>query len=649
MQRLRSLMKNPLMWVVVLTLAYAAIVATRPSEAWFGVPGEWTWSGRPPAASTVPRWPPAIAALTVTAVFVVLMDRHWSRATRTTQRLALAALIVIIPILQLLLKTIHYAHPLEFYLHRTIGPHNSFWQAAVGIESLITYLRTYPDAMLSAMDTYVHLTTAPPGGVIYLWVWRQAFSAMPQVAQAVARLFRSYACTDLAFVRLDNAQIAAALGQMIIPLWSGLTVLPLYAWASQLGGRRDGWRAAAFYTLLPTLSLFTMRWDTLYPLFTAAVFAALHRGIITKDARWWGLSGVVVSIATFFSFGNALLAPTVALYAALALWSRERSWRALADAWRGWIALLIGGYSVWGTFQVITGVSVWRILAVTSRVQVGLREAYDYGKWIYHNLWDILAMSGFPITLPFILEAIGRLRRGAHSSETEEVGISGVPAVTFAVTLLAITLSGLSPGEVARLWLHLTTGIIIAAVIWLRQRSQRRAYPVLISLMAIQSLWLSLFLRVSETGMPSYRPRVANSSLEQPPQALATFGGILSLADVSVTPDVTDPGGTVRVDLTWHAKDQTDIPLTAFVHLVDAAGMIIAQEDAMPLDNTYPTTCWLRGERVNDAFEIDLPPSATPGLYSLRIGWYDLATMERLSLTDSNGDSLQLPDIVEVR
>ena len=103
------------------------------------------------------------------------------------------------------------------------------------------------------------------------------------------------------------------------------------------------------------------------------------------------------------------------------------------------------------------------------------------------------------------------------------------------------------------------------------------------------------------------------------------------------------------MELTWHAEDQTDIPLTAFVHLVDAAGTIVAQEDAMPLDNTYPTTCWPRGERVNDAFEIDLPPSATPGLYSLRIGWYDLVTMERLSLTDGNGDSLQLPDIVEVR
>jgi hypothetical protein len=649
MHRLRSLMRNPLVWVIVLTLAYAAVVATRPSEAWFGVPGEWTWSGRPPAASTAPRRPPAIAALTATAVFVVLMDRHWIRATRTTQRLALATLIVIIPVLQVLLKTIHYAHPLEFYLHRTIGPHNGFWQAAIGIKSLITYLRTYPEAMLSAMDAYVHLTTAPPGGVIYLWVWRQAFSAMPQVAQAVARLFRSYACADLAFVRLDNAQIAAALGQMSIPLWSGLTVLPLYAWASQVGSRRDGWRAAALFTLLPTLSLFTLRWDTLYPFFTATAFATLHRGITTGKARWWGLSGAVVSLASFFSFGNALLAPAVALYAALALWSRARSWRALAGAWRGWIALLIGGYSVWGAFQIIAGVSVWRILAVTSQVQVRLREAYSYPKWLYHNLWDILAMSGFPITLPFLMEAVSRLRPRPSGGTRTNDGVAGVPALTFAATLLAITISGLSPGEVARLWLHLTTGMIIAAVVWLHRRPGRYAYAVLVGLMALQSLWLTLFLRVSETGRPSYEPRVVSTSLDEPVPALATFGDELSLSDISVTPGVVAPGETVKVDMTWHAERRTDVPLTLFVHLVDTSGMIVAQKDAMPHDSTYPTTCWTSGEIVDDTFEIDLPPHAMPGLYSLRIGWYDLATMERLRLSDSDADSLQLPDVVEVR
>jgi len=641
--RLRRGARNPLIYIAALTLAYAAILAIRPSEAWFGVPGEWTWSGRPPAASTLGRWPPAIAVLAVTVAFAVVMDRRWQHTGRTARALALGGLALIIPTLQVLLKFIHYRYPLEFYLHRTIGPHNGFWQAAVGIDALSAYLRAYPDAMRAASPAFIHLATHPPGAVLYLWAWRQAFSALPGLAHTLAHAFRGYACADLGFVTLADAQIAAAAGQMIVPVWSGLAVVPLYAWARQVSGDRGGWRAAALYALLPTLSLFTMRWDTLYPLLTAAAFAALHRGLATGRARWWALAGIVVSVASFFSFGNAVLAPAVALYAALTLWFRERRPGALAAAWRGWAALLAGGYSVWAIFRLATGNSVWQLLDVTGAIQAALRGAYSYPQWLFYNLVDILAMTGFAVTVPFLIEAVRGLRHGTGH------GAAAVPALTMAAVVLGLDLVGLSPGEVARLWLHLTTGMIVAATVWLGRSARRGAFAWLAVLLAFQGLWLSLFLRVSETGMPSYVPLPAPQTPAQLTTALARFDEGLILVDADVAPGVVAPGGTVEVALTWRTRQRTDRPYTVLVHLVDAEGAMVAQDDAMPAANTHPTTCWSPGETIRDGHTLTLPETVAPGAYRVLVGWYDLATMARVPLLgEGDNDVLALPQAVEV-
>lgn len=87
----RSL-KKPLTWAVALTLIYLIILATRPSEAFFGAPGQWTWSGRWPAMSTIPRWWPSLALLALLTGAGVWYDKKWETLS---QRHKTAALIEI--------------------------------------------------------------------------------------------------------------------------------------------------------------------------------------------------------------------------------------------------------------------------------------------------------------------------------------------------------------------------------------------------------------------------------------------------------------------------------------------------------------------------------------------------------------------------
>ncbi len=62
--------------------------------------------------------------------------------------------------------------------------------------------------------------------------------------------------------------------------------------------------------------------------------------------------------------------------------------------------------------------------------------------------------------------------------------------------------------------------------------------------------------------------------------------------------------------------------------------------DSIPVQGTYPTTAWLPGEVIRDAYGIALSPQAPTGPYTPEIGWYDAATGERLPVVDEQGHVL---------
>jgi len=644
MQRTKSIFSNPITWAVVLTAVYFIILALRPAEAFFGVPGQWTWSGRPPAASTLPRWWPAIVTLTLTVIIVITLDKRWNVLSQRDHALALGFLIVIVPLTQILLKYIHYQYLIEGYLYRTIGPHNGFWQVAVSIEALGDYLRTYPTQMQAMEGVFGHLTTHPPGNILYLWLWRKGFEALPGLAYTVAHWLRGYNCADLTFVTRPDAHIAAALGQTTLPLLSGLTVLPLYVWGKRLSDRQTGWRAASLFALVPALSLFTMRWDSVYPLFAATAFATLHRGLSENKPGRWLLAGGLVSLASFCSLGNAPLAPGLALYAALYLW--RQSPRALWQAWRGWLALLIGGYSVWGIFHLTTGIAFWDVLEITGNIQVALRNNYSYGQWLFYNTYDVLVFTGVPVGVIFAAEAVRAWKRTLQ----QRIDIVLLPALVVSGVLITVNIAGVSPGEVGRLWMPWMTGTVITTALWVHRQTtgQRRSYAILTGLLALQCLWLTLFLRVSHTGMHSYIPRQPGNPQVTTPLRV-TFEQNIRLVGYAVEPMQTHPSEPVNLTLYWQAEARPDLPYTIFAHLIGADGALQAQNDGMPAANTLPTSCWLPGEVVEDRRPIEIPPDTPPGTYTMQVGLYYLPTLTRLSITDgSAGDFFRLPFTITV-
>ncbi|WP_420644325.1 ArnT family glycosyltransferase [Candidatus Leptofilum sp.] len=84
----------------------------------------------------------------------------------------------------------------------------------------------------------------------------------------------------------------------------------------------------------------------------------------------------------------------------------------------------------------------------------------------------------------------------------------------------------------------------------------------------------------------------------------------------------------VRVTLAWQALAEMTREYTAFVHLLDAEGNLVAQLDRPP--EGYPTTVWQLGELVQDTYTIQLPADLPPGRYMVQTGFYHLPTLANL-------------------
>ena len=131
-----------------------------------------------------------------------------------------------------------------------------------------------------------------------------------------------------------------------------------------------------------------------------------------------------------------------------------------------------------------------------------------------------------------------------------------------------------------------------------------------------------------------------------------TFGERIQLVGYRLTETSATPGDYFRLLLYWEALTEMSKSYTVFVHLVDESGQMWAQADGLPANGMYPTWAWLEGETVEDEHLVLLERAVPPGTYHLAIGVYELETLQRLPITNSEGtpmgDQILLPASLEV-
>lgn len=102
---------------------------------------------------------------------------------------------------------------------------------------------------------------------------------------------------------------------------------------------------------------------------------------------------------------------------------------------------------------------------------------------------------------------------------------------------------------------------------------------------------------------------------------------------------------TVTVVTLWQVEREVDVPLVAFTHLVDAAGVLVAQADRLDAPSLY----WQAGDAFMQWHRLALPAGLPPGEYTPVVGLYPAAAPERRLGVAGDGDSVRLAPVVRGR
>ncbi len=119
----------------------------------------------------------------------------------------------------------------------------------------------------------------------------------------------------------------------------------------------------------------------------------------------------------------------------------------------------------------------------------------------------------------------------------------------------------------------------------------------------------------------------------------------MRLLDFAIETAETQPGGAVRLTLTWEVLAPMDRNWSTFVHLQDSARLIAGQRDVYPGLGRMASSDLQPGRRWTERYVIPVHESAyAPETLDVVVGLYDLATWERMQLPDGR-DSLTLGQV----
>ena len=150
-------------------------------------------------------------------------------------------------------------------------------------------------------------------------------------------------------------------------------------------------------------------------------------------------------------------------------------------------------------------------------------------------------------------------------------------------------------------------------------------------------------LHVDASGLPvrqyqHWSPPVANF------EEVARYADIVSLLGYEACPEVL-PGGELLLRVYWRPLAASPHALKSFVHVYgpdtgSAGAKLWTQDDQYPQDGRLDSTTWGDAGAFRDVYQLPAA-SMVPGMYEIRIGWYEPVGGGRLLLDDGR-DSFTL-------
>lgn len=369
--------------------------------------------------------------------------------------------------------------------------------------------------------------------------------------------------------------------------------------------------------------------------------------------RFYVLVGIVAGAGLLAKLSIGALIPLVAL-ALLVLALRLRDWRPLVFGGlvSGGLTIAIAGWWYLRNAQLYndpTGLNMFLDVVGRRAIPANAAQLWAERHSFTQAFWGFF--GGVNVPLPDAIYLIFNIIGG--------IGIIG--ALAFIANKLVRgdvrRVSAWLPHAVALLWIAIT---FVSYLRWTAETwaSQGRLIfvalsPILVWMALGWLWWLPLKLRPVLLGVivagffavavitpfaviaPAYAmPEAAEADVEQAVFRAADTGEVVLLAAYDL-PENVQPGDYVQFAIDWQLKQPFTRNWSLFAHLVTPDGVIIAQRDVYPGGGALATSDLPVGYAWRNPVAIPVPNTAyAPSTLSVEIGWYDLATGERLTLPD---------------
>lgn len=118
-----------------------------------------------------------------------------------------------------------------------------------------------------------------------------------------------------------------------------------------------------------------------------------------------------------------------------------------------------------------------------------------------------------------------------------------------------------------------------------------------------------------------------------PPESVAIFEPGVRLENIETIP--LDKGDLL-VKLWWQTESEIKSDYTVFTHILDSDGVLVGQDDSIPMVGFRPTTSWQPGEIIEDWHLIRLAENVDLDGVHLGIGLYDSQTGDNLAIMEGD-------------
>ena len=362
----------------------------------------------------------------------------------------------------------------------------------------------------------------------------------------------------------------------------------------------------------------------------------------TPGWRWLLALGLALGIAALAKVHLLIMGAVIALtllLKVLPLLSGPRSERDLRSAATQWLlgmgcvllaGALVSGWWFWRNVQLYgdpLGMTALNELW-GGRPAAGnwwaLRQGLPY---LWASLWGRFGYGQIPLPdvvygglLVFCLVGfLGYLRRGETVLPWAEMTLLGTTVLLFTIVVSYYIL--IQPaGAMGRfLFPALPAFAALIAGGWARWLRHGALTAWLMGL----SLGAVLCYALGGVLWPAVRPP-ATATPPFPGEPISIqVGDVARILSLDVQPARVQPGEPLFVTLTWQPLHRTETPHSVFVHLVDEAGVLLAQRDTWPGLGRAPTVSWRVGQKFVDVYRLDLPETAyAPNQAHVQVGLY---------------------------